>query len=87
MDSLVFHVDADKIDTTMLDSIKAFYGNRRIQVIIKPEDTVTDLLAKNEVGEQDYKLPYEDISRIADALDRNETVDVKAELKKFMTDK
>lgn len=87
MDSLVFHVDADKIDASMLDSIKAFYGNRRIQVIIKPEDTVTDLLAKNEVGEQDYKLPYEDITRIADALDRNETVDVMAELKKFMTDK
>jgi ABC-type molybdate transport system substrate-binding protein len=87
MNSLVFHVDADKIDVTMLDSIKAFYGNRRIQVIVKPEDTVTDLLAKNEAGEHDYKLPYEDIARIADALDRNETIDVMAEVKKFMVEK
>ncbi|QIP12940.1 hypothetical protein G8759_10050 [Spirosoma aureum] len=87
MDSLVFHIDADKVDTYLLDSIKAYFGNRRIEIIVKPEDTLTDIVAKNELANHDYALPYEDIRRIADALERNEPIDVVSEVKKFMASK
>ena len=49
MDSLVFHIDADKADAKMLDSILAFFGNRRVQVSVQPEDdsyTLDELATK-----------------------------------------
>ena len=84
MDTIVFHIDADKAGQNLVDSIKAYFGNRRVQVIVKPEDTAADVIALNEAADHDYALPYDDIARIADALERNEPVDVMAEVKKFM---
>ena len=87
MDSIVFHIDADKVGPNLVESIKAYFGNRRVQVIVKPEDTAADVIAHNEAADHDYALPYDDIARIADALERNEPVDVMAEVKKFMVPK
>ncbi|WP_420148153.1 hypothetical protein [Spirosoma sp.] len=87
MDSLVFHIDADKAGTNLVESIKAYFGNRRIQVIVKPEETAADVIARNEAADHDYALPYDDIARIADALERNEPIDVTAEVKKFVATK
>ncbi|MFD2571064.1 hypothetical protein ACFSUS_10495 [Spirosoma soli] len=87
MDSLIFHIEADKAGPNLLESIKAYYGNRRIQVIVTPEETLTDLIEKNEVADHDYALPYDEIVRIADALERNEPIDVIAEVKKFQVTK
>ena len=39
MESLVFHLNADKVDQNMLDSIKAYYGNRRVVITIRPKST------------------------------------------------
>lgn len=56
-------------------------------MIVKPEETAADIIAHNEAAAHDYALPYEDIARIADALERDEPVDVMAEVKKFMAPK
>ncbi len=77
MNTLVFHIDADKIGPNLAESINAFFGNRRVQITVSAD----------EAPEQDYALPFNDISRIADALDRNEPIDVVAEMKKFMDTK
>lgn len=87
MDSLVFHTDADKVGPNLLESIKAYFGNRRVQVIVKPEETVADVIASNEAADREYALPYDDIARIADVLERDEPIDVVAETKKFMVTK
>ena len=87
MDSLVFHIDADKAGPNLLESIKAYYGNRRVQVIVRPEETSTDLTEENEAADHDYALPYDEIARIAGALERNEPIDVTAEVKKFLVTK
>ena len=42
MDSLIFHVEADKIDTNVIDSIKAFFGKQKIQISVKSEKTLVD---------------------------------------------
>jgi myo-inositol-1-phosphate synthase len=85
MNSIVFHVDADKVGPNLAESIKAYFGNRRVQIIVKPDETTTDMTARDEDDEaQNYALPYDDIARIAAALERNEPVDVAAEMKKFM---
>lgn len=74
MNTLVFHIDADKIGPNLAESINAYFGDRRVQITV----------SANEAPEEDHALPFDDISRIADALDRNEPIDVMAEMKKFM---
>jgi hypothetical protein len=87
MDSIVFHLDADNVGVNLAQSIKAYFGGKRVQVIVKPEETATEIVARNEQSHHDYALPYSDIARIADALDREEKIDVVAEIKKFMVTK
>ena len=79
MESIVFHVDADKIGPNLAESINAYFGNRRVQIIVKPDETVAE-----KTPDLDYALPYDDIARISEALDRDEPIDVVAEMKKFM---
>lgn len=90
MESLVFHLDADKADQNLIDSIKAYFGTRRVQItVIAHEATndITDPDNADEEDDQDYALPYDEIARITNALQRNEPIDVMAEMKKFMADK
>ena len=49
-----------------------------------PEETAASVIARDETVDHEYALPYDDIVRIADALERGEPVDVMAEIKKFM---
>lgn len=87
MDSIVFHIDADKTGQDLVDTIKTYFGNRRVQITVSVDNTVADALARDQAAKPDYALPYDDIARIADALDRNEPIDVMAEVKKFMVPK
>lgn len=87
MDSIVFHVDADKIGPNLAESINAYFGNRRVQVIVSLDKTTADATPADKVDGPDYALPYDDIARIAEALDREESIDVMAEMKKFMVAK
>ena len=84
MNALVFYTDADKVGPNLLESIKAYFGNRRVQVIVRPEETLADVINGNEAANGEYALPYDDIARIAAALERDEPIDVVAETKKFM---
>lgn len=83
MDSITFHIDADKADANLLNSIKAYFGNRRIQVIVKPEELFADLVARNESATHEYVLPYDEIARLANALEQDDSVDIVAEVQQF----
>ena len=83
MNSLIFHIDADKVGPNLAESINAYFGNRRVQITVEATETPAEMIARSEAN-QDYALPYDDITRIADALERNEPIDVTAEVKKFM---
>jgi hypothetical protein len=54
MSSLVFHVEADALDNKVIDSIKAFFGGKKIQIAVQSENpnlmTEDELLAKIERG-------------------------------------
>ena len=87
MDSLIFHVDADNVGPNLAESIKAYFGNQRVQIIVRPDEATVDSNTAEKNPDLDYALPYDDIARIAEALDRNEPVDTAAEMKKFMAGK
>ena len=40
MDSLVFHIKADKANVNLLESIKAYFGNQKIEILVRPEKTL-----------------------------------------------
>lgn len=84
MDSIVFHIDADKIGPNLASSIKAYFGNRRVQIVVKADENADEAIARNDTADEDYALPHNDIARIAKALERGEPVDVMAEMKRFM---
>lgn len=86
MDSIVFHVDADKIGPNLAESINAYFGNCRVQIIVKPDAAAAGATPADNT-DRDYALPYDDIARISEALDRDEPIDVMAEMKKFMVAK
>ena len=83
MESIVFHIEADKAGTNLTESIKAYFGNRRVQVIVKPEQTAAEVVDRNQAANHDFALPYDEIVRLANAFDHDEAVDVVAEVQKF----
>ena len=68
MSALIFHVEADKIDTNILDSIKAFFGKQRIHISVEPESAhlmnEKDFVAKIEAAtdaDYEYRLSSEEL--------------------------
>ncbi len=80
MDSLVFHIEADKADINMLESIRAFFGNRRIQVLVQPEpmtmDDLEEKVEKNRASGVAYVFEGESFSKIAENLLNDEPIDI-----------
>jgi hypothetical protein len=87
MQTLVFHLDTDQIGANLGDSIKAYFGHRKVQITVQPEATLSEIIAANRTADHEYVIPYQDLSRLADALDRDEPVDVVAEINTFRADK
>jgi hypothetical protein len=83
MDTLVFHVEADKLDTNVLESIKAFFGKRKIAISVEPEDVLAELVERGRQSPVSYVVPNEVISRMADALEADEPVDTVAEISEY----
>lgn len=81
MELLIFHLEADKASTNLLDSIKAYLGSRRVSVRVEPDEN-TESMAVAE-SQYVYTLPYEKISQLADALEYDEAVDVIAEIEQY----
>ncbi len=83
MESLIFHLEADKADTNLLDSIKAYFGSRRVLVRVEAEEDDTVLADTVSESAYAYTLPYEKIAQLADALENDEPVDVLAEIEAY----
>lgn len=82
MDSLTFHIEADKADTNLLESIRAFFGNRRVQISVTPEaQSLVDLEAKVEKNRQSsvaYVFEGESFATLTEQLLNDEIVDLQA---------
>ncbi len=56
MDSLVFHIDADKANVNLLESIKAYFGTQKIEILVRPEKKRAAVIDNEEDEEKrDYK--------------------------------
>lgn len=75
MNTLVYHLEADKIDQKLLDSIKAFFGNRKVEISVKEEMSLDSLIEKNSKSESFYEFTSEEFDDIADKILNDEAVD------------
>lgn len=83
MSSLVFHVDADKIDTNLLDSIKAFFGKQKIHISVDSDSKLSEIIDQGNKSKECYEVPYDVISHLTNALEADEAIDVVSEIEKY----
>lgn len=83
MSSLIFHIEADKVDSNLLESIKAFFGNQKVEILVKSESSLLETVEKNKKSGVSYPIPYSEIAKLADSLEANEDIDVVSEIKKY----
>ncbi|TAE32019.1 MAG: hypothetical protein EAZ91_06075 [Cytophagales bacterium] len=80
MESLIFHIEADKADTNMLESIRAFFGSRRVQISVTPEaQSLVELEVKVEKNRQSgvaYVFEGDSFATLTEQLLNDEAVDV-----------
>ena len=75
MNTLIYHLEADKIDHKLLESIKAFFGNRKIEISVKEEMSLDTLIEKNRESNTYYEFSSEEFEDFADKILREEEVD------------
>ena len=84
MDSLTFHIEADKADVKMLESIKAFFGSRRVQISVQPEvnaltlDDLEEKVAQNRASSVSYVFNGDEFEQVTQKLLNDEPVDTEA---------
>jgi Mg/Co/Ni transporter MgtE len=83
MSSLVFHIEADKADTNILESIKAFFGSQKVEIFVKSETSLLDVIEKNKKSKISYSIPHNEIAKLAESLEEDEGFDVISEIKKY----
>jgi hypothetical protein len=83
MSSLVFHIEADKADTNILESIKAFFGKQEVEILVKPKKSLLEVIEKNNKSKVEYSIPYSEIAKLAESLEDDEDIDVVSEIKKY----
>jgi Mg/Co/Ni transporter MgtE len=83
MSSLVFHIEADKADTNILESIKAFFGSQKVEIFVKSEASLLETIEKNKKSKISYSIPYDEIAKLAESLEEDENIDVISEIKKY----
>lgn len=83
MSSLIFHIEADKADITILESIKAFFGSQKVEIFVKSEASLLEKIEKNKKSKISYSIPYNEITKLAESLEEDEDIDVISEIKKY----
>jgi precorrin-6B methylase 1 len=76
MDTLVFHTEADRIEDNLLQSIKAYFGNMRVEISVKPEKkSLSELIEQNRNSKISYIFEGDSFDEVASKILNDEPVD------------
>ncbi len=75
MNTLVYNLEADKIDQKLLDSIKAFFGNRKVEISVKEEMSLDSLIEKNRDSKTYYEFSSDEFDNFVGKVMNEEQVD------------
>lgn len=75
MSSLVFHIEADKADTNILESIKAFFGSQKVEIFVKSEKALTEIIEENRKSNVSYVFSGNEFDEVAEKILNDEPTD------------
>ena len=75
MSSLIFHIEADKVDSNLLESIKAFFGNQKIEILVKSEERLSDIIKENRKSKISYVFEGDEFDTVSKKILNDESVD------------
>lgn len=75
MSSLVFHIEADKADTNILESIKAFFGSQKVEIFVKSERNLTEIIEENRKANVSYVFSGNEFDEVAEKMLNDQPVD------------
>ncbi len=79
MDTLVFHTEADKIEDNLLQSIKAYFGNIRVEISVKAEkQSLSELIERNRTSKISYVFEGDSFDEVATKILNDEPVNFEA---------
>ena len=68
MSSLVFHVEAHKADTNILDSIRAFFGKEEVEILVKPKKKLIEIIKENRKSNVSYVFSGDEFDKVAEKM-------------------
>ena len=75
MSSLVFHVEAHKADTNILDSIRAFFGKEEVEILVKPKKKLIDVITENRNSNVSYVFSGDEFDKVAEKMLNDQPID------------
>ena len=96
MESAVFHLNSDELDIHFIESVKSFFKNRRIQVIVTEmteneqpltEEQVLKIIEQNRSTPYHYEVPSLDFKNLAAQFRADENFDIAEAIEEYKTKK
>ena len=97
MESAVFHLNSEELDMRFVESIKSFFKNRRIKVIVTTEMTENDealtedqllkVIEQNRSTPYHYEVPSLDLKQLTAQFRADENFDIVEAIAAYKTDK
>lgn len=86
------NINVNDLDERLINSIRAFFQGKEVQISVTVEETwaetpaqgsLSELLARNAASEIVYRIPSDEIDKIAEQLESDENFDPVLAIKKF----
>ena len=81
MDTLVFHTEANRVNANILESIKAFFGNQKVEISVKSESTLASMIEQNKNSGISYTFDANEFDAISEKILNDEALDFESYLK------
>ena len=78
---VTYHLSESEFDQNVYESIKKAFKNRLMKISIVAEETTE--ISSTKAHHYAVSIPYDELSKIADAFEEDDSFDVMGELKKF----
>lgn len=97
MESAIFHLNSEELDMRFVESIKSFFKNRRIKVIVTTEISESDeelteeqvlkVIEQNRATPYHYEVPSLDFKNLVAQFRADENFDIAEAISAYKTDK
>ncbi len=77
-----YHLNESEFDLNVFEAIKTTFKNRLLKISVETQENNIVAVAENK-HEYEANIPYDELTKMVDALDTNESFDIMSALQKF----